>query len=614
MFQKTFIRKVLYPFAAASLIIGGTIAASPAHAVLSDNVYNTGSGGLTNCTGNGVCIKKVGDEIEVSYEVQMSNMMSSSDHGQTVSGSMIAFPSVIQNPKLEVVSTSIESSDYEKYEKILEKNGIDIDSIGSGENKGHPVHKFNKPVEVPILTPDEVKDGNPYDGGEISFQLTDVDNMDKDSSYVKTSSKDDKEGESNDLFYATHIKGEKILEDYKKTGKKDNIIKGIGNVEGISKESKIYNASLEKAGAMPVNSTYDYFTFSNDSRRGVNTYRISGKVKSESDLGFLPIRAKQGFWRCDQEGNGFGSSYGNGSNASCHNLMDQEWARSDDNLPEYSLKNDEVTKNNIKNNTEHGLAGSKKCAVTENTGKYDMIGKDVKPSDGDSTISWGDEYTNTFGLRENRAITYLVGARSVTEDGCDQAGVKIELCNKEDNKKDPSDTKPDNPVNKNDEDGTTAGDTPGKDNTINDKPGNTDNDKSDNVDKDKPGNVGKDNINNNKTDNVGNDSQQDKIENNSSGDPSDKQSKDKENIAQPNKFEPDQVNKELPANDKSASQYVQKNAPRVIAQDPANSINYVIPNSQGKKVMVIPADGMKVNTGGEVEKNTFFSKVFSIFV
>lgn len=92
MFQKTFIRKVLYPFAAASLIIGGTIAASPAHAVLSDNVYNTGSGGLTNCTGNGVCIKKVGDEIEVSYEVQMSNMMSSSDHGQTVSGSMIAFP------------------------------------------------------------------------------------------------------------------------------------------------------------------------------------------------------------------------------------------------------------------------------------------------------------------------------------------------------------------------------------------------------------------------------------------------------------------------------------------------------------------------------------------
>ncbi|MBO0237310.1 hypothetical protein, partial [Vibrio parahaemolyticus] len=72
-------RKVLYPAAATALVIGGTVAAGPANALLSDNVHDVGTGGMTNCNGGDVCVKKVGDELEVSYEVQFGTQVKSSD-------------------------------------------------------------------------------------------------------------------------------------------------------------------------------------------------------------------------------------------------------------------------------------------------------------------------------------------------------------------------------------------------------------------------------------------------------------------------------------------------------------------------------------------------------
>ena len=567
MFKNTITRKVLYPITTATLVIGGTIVA-PANAALpSENVYNSGAGGMTNCTGDGVCIEKVGDEIEVSYEVQMSNMLSSIDHGQTVAGSMIAFPSVIQDPKLEVVSTSIETRNYK-----IKVPGEPEDY--SESFMGYPAHKFDKPIEVPTLTPDEVEEGHPYDGGEISFVVDNIDNIDDDSSYIKTY--------GDDYFYATHIKGEKILEDYKKTGKNSDTIKDMSDVNGISKESKIYNASLEKAGAMPVNSTYDYFTFDNDTRRGVNTYRVSGKVKSESDLGFLPIRAKQGFWKCGQEGNGFGftdnrewrlNKRENGKG--CQNLMDYEWARSDDNLPEYSLENDEVTRNNIKNNTEHGLAGSKKCAVTEDTGRYDLIGQDIEPrkieEDGDS-VSWGNSYSKEFNLHAySMALNYFAGSYNFPEDGCDQAGVKIELCNKDTPDETPSTTPEETPgtTPKKTPSTTTVEDTPSKNTTT---PVETTTPKATTPKATTP----------KATTPVKTTSVEDTPE-------------DTPNTTIPNTI-------------------VKPGAKTIIEP---RKVTPSIPNEEYVPVEnvtpVKESDGPSVNTGGELEKNTFFTKVLSVF-
>lgn len=105
MIYNSIARKVLYPAAATALVVGGTVAAGPANALLSDNVHDVGTGGMTNCNGGDVCVKKVGDELEVSYEVQFGTQVKSSDHGNTVKGNMIAFPSVMKDAKLEVVAT-----------------------------------------------------------------------------------------------------------------------------------------------------------------------------------------------------------------------------------------------------------------------------------------------------------------------------------------------------------------------------------------------------------------------------------------------------------------------------------------------------------------------------
>lgn len=200
---------------------------------------------------------------------------------------------------------------------------------------------------------------------------------------------------------------------------------------------------------MPTDSPYDYFVFNNDAI-GVQTFKVTGKVKTESDLAYLPIRAKEGFYKCGQEGSGFGitdkDTWTETPNPDdkdgakslerndCRNLMDYEWARSDDTLPHYSLENNEVTKSNIKNDTEHGLMGSKKCAVTEDDGRYDRIEQDIEPRtlrSGSQSTSWGAEYTRENTLHANRTVTYLVGSYLAAEDNCDQAGVKISLCNED---------------------------------------------------------------------------------------------------------------------------------------------------------------------------------------
>ena len=451
MIQNSIARKVLYPAAATALVIGGTVAAGPANALLSDNVHDIGSGGMTNCNGGDVCVKEVGDELEVSYEVQFGNGVKSSDHGQTVKGNMIAFPSVMKDAKLEVVATGKNSSGEDNRAPVTETDG-------------YPTHKFDKPVEVPVYTPEELEKKNvPYDGGEISFVLPDGADEDKDSSYVKKYSPDNKEEKNEDRFFATHLKGENIINDFKKNGGSGDEVKGIGT-DGVSKDSIFYDKSLEKAGAMPTDSPYDYFVFNSDSI-GVQTFKVTGKVKTESDLSYLPIRAKGGFYKCGQEGSGFGitdkdtwtevpnpddkDSTKSLERNDCRNLMDYEWARSDDTLPHYSLENNEVTKSNIKNDTEHGLMGSKKCAVTEDDGRYDRIEQDIEPRtlrSGSQSTSWGAEYARENRLHANRAVTYLVGGYLTAEDNCDQAGVKISLCNEDKPDEAPSTTPEETPT------------------------------------------------------------------------------------------------------------------------------------------------------------------------
>lgn len=488
MTMRSIAKKALYSATATALIVGGSTgvanaadAPKPPSLDEAKNIYNAG-GGLTNCKGGDVCVKKVGDELEVSYEVQFNNIVKSSDHGQTSRGSMIAFPSVIKDPKLEVISTSIEHGDDSDFDTARKAN----------KDNPYPVHKFDNPVEVPTPSFDELeKEGKEWERGNISFRVNQGDDEKSDSSYKKHSAydkkKDGKWEDNDDDFFAAHASGEKIAQyvnDLKKESEKNkdkysDDFKYTGINEGkIRFDPDIADdeSSLEKPkdmiavdgsheiGAMPLDSPYDYFLFHNNSL-GVQTYRITGKVKTESDLAYLPIRAKQNFWKCSQEG-GFGN-YEEG----CQSLMEYAWGRTNDTLPSYSLKNDEVTKRNIKKDGPNGLHGSLQCATTKENNKLDWIDDDEPTRDVDGAPSTGYKYAQTFTLNQNPDdIDYFVGGFGTKEDGCDQAGIKISLCQESSNGQDDA-TRPDNTsVTDPDGDKTSSSDTPdssktGKDDT-----------------------------------------------------------------------------------------------------------------------------------------------------
>ena len=489
--MRSIAKKALYSATATALIVGGTTGVAnaadtpkPPSLDEAENIYNAG-GGITNCKGGDVCVKKVGDELEVSYEVQFNNIVKSSDHGQTARGSMIAFPSVIKDPKLEVISTSIEHGDDSDFDTARKAN----------KDNPYPVHKFDNPVEVPTPSFDELeKEGKEWNRGNVSFRVNKGDDEKSDSSYKKHSAYDEKKDgkweDNDDDFFAAHASGEKIVQyvnDLKKEVEKDKdkysgIFDGTGIDEGkIRFEPNVTDgeSSLEKPedmiavdgsheiGAMPLDSPYDYFLFHNNSL-GVQTYRITGKVKTESDLAYLPIRAKQNFWKCSQEG-GFGN-YEEG----CQSLMEYAWGRTNDTLPSYSLKNDEVTKRNVKKDTPGGLRGSLQCAVTEENDKLDWIGDDKPERNVDGYPSTGYKYAQTFTLNQNPDdIDYFVGGFGTKEDGCDQAGIKISLCQESSNGQDDSTRPDDTSVTDPDGDKTSSSDTPdssktGKDDTTSD--------------------------------------------------------------------------------------------------------------------------------------------------
>lgn len=483
MKRRNILKKVIYSSTAALLLGGSTTSVAGAAEYTppekASHVHNSGSGGITNCTSDGFCTKKVGDEIEVSYEVQLGNIMKSSDHAQTARGSIIAFPSVIENPKLEVVSTSIEYGGDKDLETMKK----------SSKDNPYPVHTFDKPVEIPTYDAKELKGKNKkWDEGNIAFQVAEGKDPKEDSSYEPKNHEylyggvnDQKTGKTDQ--FAAYIDGQDIVDKHKGLIKK---IKDAGKWDEFKKNSysyddveniidgnhELYKYASEYTGdksddnaldidnmwalygsnsiatGMYTDSPYDFYFFNNDSL-GVQTFRITGKVKTESDLAYLPIRAKQGFWKCSQEG-GFGS-YEEG----CQSLMEYAWGRTNDILPRYSLKNDEVTKENIKHDTKDGLHNSLQCAVTKETGRNDWIGEDDPVRELDGTTSWGKKYYDTFtlGYRSSdpkfKQADYFISA-DMNEDSCDQAGLTISLCEADKPTDKPSSSTPseDNPVDK----------------------------------------------------------------------------------------------------------------------------------------------------------------------
>lgn len=567
-------------------IVGGSVA--PANALLADNIHNSGAGGMVNCVGGETCVEKVGDEIEVSYTIQMSNIVNQSDNKMSGRGSVIAFPSVIENPKLEVLSVPYNpiEEDYpvfpsEKYTTTDEEGktiGIDPKDMSeemkseynkdlqeheekvrkffrgyktendlnhnsfTKENAGYPVVELDTPHNLElrnIINAEKVEkykslsnvdkvidfdihkfqDGqrnNIFTGGTHYYTTKDnaVDPVEKETDYVTYHDTDMLIDANKEYIKAINsltendieainkkiqeIKENESIHDSHKSysvNQLENIINEIksGNNKNIKMPRYYGEASdggsgvvstgihddtmqseyvnngyrsgvlpwdsampyiemeqIHGIGGMDIENPYDYFVFNNNPRQGVTTFRLTGTVKTESDLAYLPIRAKQGVWRCANGVNSEKRSINDGGSyeSGCQSLMEYPWARQSDMLPAYSLKNDEITRRNVKNNTEHGLTGSTQCAITrtEDPLQLDYINQDISPRSVNGFNSWGEAYEKTFNLQSNPAVTHVVGSHSVAEDGCDQAGIVISICDKEADPQEQPAPKPEDPV------------------------------------------------------------------------------------------------------------------------------------------------------------------------
>ena len=351
-----------------------------------DNIHNPGNSGGVNCNGKDVeCFKEVGDKVEVEYTLQFNNGVLSSDHGQTARGRAVAFPSVLEDVKLELVSVPAQG---------------DIVVTPSG---GVAVEQVNKEVPLKDATFDTGKEEWTPDatGGNVD-------------THVKKQAD----------FYATRLTADELFKEveyYREQNGQTGQVDVISSHTTSDDTSVLHNISI---GSMRRDMPYDVLVFGTAPRAGITTLKLKGTVTTKSEKTYLPVRVRDVFWQCFQEGAGAGSDA-----EACKSLAELSWGRIESPLPEYSLEDQTVTDRVYRQHTEHGLNGAPQCSVTtdlsvsEGREVLDRIGADVTPRQ-----SFGDKYVEEFTLKANPTVTYLVGGFGVMEDGCDQAGILVQKC------------------------------------------------------------------------------------------------------------------------------------------------------------------------------------------
>lgn len=356
-------------------------AAPNANALKTDNVHNPGNSGGVNCNGKDVeCFEKVGDKVEVEYTLQFNNGVLSSDHGQTARGRAVAFPSVLEDVKLELVSVPAQG---------------DIKPSPSG---GVAVEQVNKEVPLKDATFDTGKEEWTPDatGGNVD-------------THVKKQAD----------FYATRLTADELFKEVEYNHAQNGGTDKIDMIPSLdpanNDDSFLKTMSI---GTMRRDMPYDVLVFGTAPRAGVTTLKLKGTVTTKSEKTYLPVRVRDVFWKCSQEAAGAGS-YDEG----CQTLAELPWGQIESPLPEYSLEDQAVTDRVYGDHTKHGLEGAPHCSVTRDLGLLDRIGADVTPRQ-----SFGDKYVEEFTLKDNPVVTYLVGGFGVMEDGCDQAGILVQKC------------------------------------------------------------------------------------------------------------------------------------------------------------------------------------------
>lgn len=411
---------------------------SVAQALTDGNISNLTNSGLAFCNGRDVqCFKEVGDEVRVEYTIQFSNGVSSSDHGQTARGKAIAIPSVIENVELEVVSVSTFPQEDGEIGYPADESFYQMTPEGGIE----PI-VLNEELNIRTLEygPDADEDSDYWewrDPEDPNFA------EEKQRTVLSTGDEIDVEryvGE--DFFKAADYRFGLAVEDPAGVEELDVVgLNGmdLGTKEYYWDEGPLANISI---GVMERKYPYDIIAMNAIPRPGITTLKLSGTVKTKSEQAYLPIRVRDSYWKCSQEGGGPGS-YEEG----CQSLAEYAWGRIESRLPRYSLDDQAVTQANIENSTPHGLNGyncsvNEDLSVTEGRPVLDRLGADLVPRplpfrfNGPSVepiyegtySGFGEAYASVFTLKSNPDVQYHVAGYGVEDDGCDQSGVLIQKC------------------------------------------------------------------------------------------------------------------------------------------------------------------------------------------
>ncbi|MBP3089386.1 hypothetical protein EML15_09570 [Corynebacterium sp. sy017] len=330
----------------------------------------------------------MGDETQVTWQVQLSPLVMSEDHIQTSRGAQIMIPSTVKDVSIKLthmpnvqwhMGDAAQGEDPEKtYWEDLDGNPLPEEKIiGWGNDSYVPTKEVE--YQVPIV--DSVE------------KLTDNDTY-KVSSFVK------------------------------------NLHGSLSNASASEVPGE--NSYGVQPSSFAEQPDWDFYQIGLNAL-GVYTFEVTGTVEAVGDDTYVPIRAENMLWKCSDEILGPGNV-----EEGCQDLKDYEWGRTGELPPVTTAEQSEDTRKKIvelyeNQGSKHGVTGVGACAVTADIGRFDTIGGDIEATVGDRYR----KYAQTFNLRLNPAVNYF-GPLLGGEDNCDQGFQHITLCPDEDSEVPPS--------------------------------------------------------------------------------------------------------------------------------------------------------------------------------
>ncbi|MGJ9632549.1 hypothetical protein ACRQG4_08570 [Actinotignum sp. GS-2025c] len=244
-------KKSLTSFGSAALVAAlagvGLLPPATAGAMNTQLAFNVRSltGGAVNCQGGDTCVEKIGDVAHVTYTVQTTPLVVSSDRIQTARGTSIFVPAVLENVKLTLTSVP------DKAREVAEQSDPRITTTT-------PVKPVDQPLPViEIKRNSEGELESPLNGGLVSSDVTDPE-------------------------------------------------LGVWRIPAGTAKAGDAPSYFGYNGPVKNMELYDEYTFGVN-EPGVYTIKVEGDVTVQSELTVLPIRATNKLWKCSQEGGGPGS-------------------------------------------------------------------------------------------------------------------------------------------------------------------------------------------------------------------------------------------------------------------------------------------------------------------